>query len=63
MKITEMIKRLGGNRAAIAAQADISVQQLNNQVSNNVTVVELADGRFVTVRKDATYFGEQHDNN
>ena len=56
MEIREMIKKLGGNRAAIAEQAGISIQHLNNQVSNDVSVVELKSGGFVTVRKDATYF-------
>ena len=57
MKITEMIEKLGGNRAAIAKKAGVSVQQLNNQVSKGVEVVELKDGRFVTVRKNTTYYG------
>ena len=56
MKIKQMIKQLGGNRAAIAKKAGVSVQQLNNQVSKGVEVEELKDGRFVTVRKDATYY-------
>lgn len=56
MKITEMIKALNKPRAIIAQEANISIQQLNNQVSKGVEVVELKDGRFVTIRKDATYF-------
>lgn len=52
-----MIEKLGGNRAAIAKKAGVSVQQLNNQVSKGVEVVELKDGRFVTVRKNTTYYG------
>lgn len=56
MNITEMIKRFKTSRSDIAKQAGISIQQLNNQVSKSVEVEELKDGRFVTVRKDATYF-------
>ena len=56
MKITEMIKALGKTRADIAKDAGISIQQLNNQVSKGVQVVELKDGSFVTIRKDATFF-------
>ena len=51
-----MIKKLGGHRATIAKDAGISVQVLNNAVSKGVSVEELKDGRFVTVRRDATYF-------
>lgn len=56
MKITEMIELLGGNRAAIAKKAGISIYQLNNAVSKGAEVEQLTDGRFVIVRKDATYF-------
>lgn len=56
MKITDMIKALNKSRADIAKEAGISIQQLNNQVSKGVQVVELKDGRFVTIRKDATFF-------
>jgi len=51
-----MIKALNKSRADIAKEAGISIQQLNNQVSKGVQVVELKDGRFVTIRKDATFF-------
>lgn len=54
-----MIEQLGGNRTAIAKQAGIPYQTLSNQIQRNVEVVELKDGRFVTVRRDATYFGIQ----
>ena len=56
MKITEMIKQLGGNRAAIAEQAEISIQQLNNMVSKNQEVELLQDGTFVAVRSNAVRF-------
>ena len=56
MKITEMIKQLGGNRTAIAKEAGISIQQLNNMVYKGVDVEETKGGYFVVVRKGATYF-------
>ena len=58
MLVSEMIEKLGGNRQAIADKAGISLQQLNNMVSKKVQVEELKDGRFVVVRKDATYFAK-----
>jgi hypothetical protein len=57
MKITQMIKQLGGNRAAIAKQAGISIQQLNNMVSKEQEVEILPDGSFVAVRSNAVRFG------
>jgi hypothetical protein len=61
MKITQMIKQLGGNRAAIAKAAGISIQHLNNMVSKGVEVKELPSGDFIVVRKDATVFkGKKH---
>jgi len=56
VKITEMIKQLGGNRAAIAKQAGISVFQLNNMVSKGQEVELLPDGSFVAVRSNAVRF-------
>lgn len=58
MKIKQLIEKLGGNRAAIALNAGISVQQLNNMVYKNVDVAELKNGSFVVVRKDAVYFNK-----
>ena len=63
MKTIDMIKKLGGNRAAIAEQAGISIQQLNNMVYKDVEVEELKGGLFVTVRRDATYFSRGDHNN
>ena len=51
-----MIKQLGGNRAAIAKQAGISVFQLNNMVSKGREVELLPDGSFVAVRSNAVRF-------
>jgi len=59
MKTIDMIKKLGGNRAAIAEQAGISIFQLNNMVYKGVEVEELKDGSFVAVRKDAVRFNGQ----
>lgn len=51
-----MIKQLGGNRTAIAEQAGISIQQLNNMVSKGQEVELLQDGSFVAVRSNAVRF-------
>lgn len=56
MKITEMIKKLGGNRAAIAKASNTSEQAINNAVFKGVEVLELKDGRFVAIRKDAVFY-------
>ena len=63
MKITEMIKKLGGHRATIAKQAGISEQSLNNLVSQKREVLELLDGRFIVVSKQTVVFGEVDYNN
>lgn len=52
-----MIKQLGGNRAAIAKQAGISVQQLNNYVSQGREVKELACGGYVMITDKTKVFG------
>jgi len=59
MHIKEMIEELGGNRKEIAKQAGISEFDLNNRVSRGVQVELLADGRWVSVRRDTAYFGEK----
>lgn len=59
MLVLDMIKKLGGNRQAIADKAGISYQQLTNMINKGVVVEELKDGRFVVVRKDATYFPQK----
>ena len=56
MKIIKMIKQLGGNRAAIAKQAGISVQQLNNMVSQGREVEQLSGGGFVVLAKNTVRF-------
>lgn len=59
MKIKQMIKQLGGNRAAIAKQAGISVQQLNNYVSQEREVKELACGGYVMITDKTKVFGNE----
>jgi hypothetical protein len=54
--IIDMITKMGGHRGTIANRAGISVQGLNNQVYKKVKVALLTDGRYVTIRNDATYF-------
>lgn len=56
MNIRKMVEILGGKRVDIAKNAGISLCQLNNSISTGKQVEELKDGRYVTVRKDATYF-------
>ena len=56
MHIKELIEKSGLSRQAFADKAGISYQQLNNAVSKDVQVEKLADGRYMTARKDATYF-------
>lgn len=53
-----MIEELGGDRAAIAEQANISIQQLNNMVYKGVIVEETKGGLYVVVRRDSTYFSK-----
>lgn len=56
MKIKQMIKELGGNRAAIAEASGTSVAHINNMVSKGVEVEKLEDGRYVSVRNNAIFF-------
>jgi hypothetical protein len=63
MNIKQMIKKLGGNRAAIAKASGTSEQAINNAVSRDVEVVELKDGRFVAVRADAVFYTNPGANN
>lgn len=63
MKIRKMIEIIGDSRENIAKRAGISVAQLNNNVSQGVDVEELMDGRFVTVRSNATYFEREDEAN
>ena len=51
MKLIELIKKLGGNRAALAKQWDTTEQQINNWVSQDREVAELANGDFIIINK------------
>jgi len=62
MDIREMIIELGCNRTMIAKNANISVQQLNNAISQKRQAQKLADGRYVLVNKNATYFKKEENN-
>lgn len=60
MKITDMIKQLGGNRTAIAKQANTTVHSLNNAVSKGAEVEQLADGRYISVNRFNIFYGDKH---
>lgn len=51
MKLKTLIKKLGGNRAALAKQWNTTEQQINNWVSQDREVVELASGDFIVINK------------
>ena len=56
MKLINLIKKLGGNRAAIAKSGDMSLAQLNNLVSQDRELLELADGNYILVSKHTKIF-------
>ena len=56
MKISEMIKKLGGHRATIAKQAGMSEQQLNNLVSQGREVLKLESGDYILITKKTQVF-------
>lgn len=59
MKLTELIKLAeskGIDRLALCDSAGITKENLAVKVNKGIEVLELADGRFVTVRRDAVYF-------
>ena len=49
MKLIELIKRLDVKRSDLAASANISLAQLNNYVSEDREVLELANGDYVLI--------------
>ena len=51
MKLVDLIKKLGGNRAALAKQWNTTGQQINNWVSQDREVAELANGDFIIINK------------
>jgi hypothetical protein len=56
MKLINLIKKLGGNRSDIAKSGDMSLAQLNNLVSQDREVLELADGNYILVSKHTKIF-------
>ena len=56
MKIKGLIKKLGGNRTAIAENANISPAQLNNYISQDREVLELANGDYILVTSKTKIF-------
>jgi len=59
MKLTELIKLAeskGIDRRTLCDSAGITKENLAVKVNKGIEVLELIDGRFVTVRRDATFF-------
>lgn len=56
IKITEMIKKLGGTQAAMAKQAGISPQSLNNMIRQGKEVLQLANGDYIATSKHTVIF-------
>ena len=56
MKLINLIKKLGGNRTAIAKEANMSMHALNNMVHQDREVLELADGNYILVSKHTKIF-------
>jgi hypothetical protein len=59
MKITQMIKQLGGTKTAIAKSANISPQSLNNMVRKGQEVEQLANGDYVLMNSKTVVFKGQ----
>ena len=56
MKIIHMIRWLGGNRKEIAKSANMTEQMLNNLVSQDREVLELANGDYILTSKHTKIF-------
>lgn len=60
MKLINLIghvkKKLGGKRKDLAKVGDMSLAQLNNLVSQDREVLELADGNYILVSKQTKIF-------
>lgn len=56
MKILNMVKRFGGSRKDIAASASMTEQMLNNLVSQDREVLELANGDYILTSKHTKIF-------
>lgn len=56
MKLIELIKRLGVKRSDLAASANMTEQMLNNLVSQDREVLELANGDYILTSKHTKIF-------
>ena len=56
MKISQMIKQLGGDITAIAKKAGITPNHLRKMKSVGSEVEQLPNGDYIVVRKDAVRF-------
>lgn len=59
MKITTMIKKLGGTKASIARKAGISPQSLSNMVAKNREVLQLSNGDYIVLSEHTVIFKGQ----
>lgn len=60
MKLIDLIKKLGGNRAALAEKWGTTEQQINNWVSQKRGVIELANGDYILTSKHTKIFSSNH---
>ena len=51
MKLIDLIKKLGIKRSDLAASANMTEQMLNNLVSQDREVLELANGDYILTSK------------
>lgn len=56
MKLIKLIKKLGVKRSDLAKSANISLAQLNNYVSQDREVLELASGDYVLITSKTKIF-------
>ena len=56
MKLINLIKKLGVKRSDLAASANMTEQTLNNLVSQDREVLELANGDYILTSKHTKIF-------
>lgn len=56
MKLINLIKKLGVKRSELAASAGMTEQMLNNLVSQDREVLELANGDYILTSKHTKIF-------
>ena len=56
MKLIDLIKKLGIKRSDLAASANMTEQMLNNLVSQDREVLELANGDYILTSKHTKIF-------